>query len=307
MRKTLSPFPILPLLMLVLTGCTSSQRAAMVISNMEPIMEKMSIATNQNPDFQTVRQAMPASLVQLDGFIEAAPDNRDLLLRAAEAYSGYAFLFVEDTDKWRAVKLHKKARDYALRALMQNDDIPDPLNCSNDDFCQGLKKLTQDDVRALFFSTSSWLSYLGMGWKFDQSIVNDRPKVVAMMDRMMELDDTFNLGAIHVMFGSYYSGRPETHGGDLELALSHFEKAFEISDSRFLPWYYLFAKYYCVQTQDRDRFVSTLTMIINAPEDLLPEKAFANAATKAKAKKLLNQVDVFFEKDGAYLKKNLYL
>ena len=59
--------------------------------------------------------------------------------------------------------------------------------------------------------------------------------------------------------------------------------------------------------QDRDRFVSTLTMIINAPEDLLPEKAFANAATKAKAKQLLNQVDVFFEKDGAYLKKNLYL
>ena len=306
MRKTL--LPLLPLLSLLLfISCTSSQRAAMVVSNMKPIMEKMSIATNKNADFQTVRQAMPANLVQLDGFIEAAPDNRDLLLHAAEAYSGYAFLFVEDTDKRRAVKLHKKARDYALRALMQNDDMPDPLNCSNDEFCEGLKKLTKDDVRALFFSTNSWLPYLGMGWKFDQSIANDRPKVLAMMDRMMELDDTFNFGAIHVMFGCYYSGRPETHGGDMELSLNHFEKAFELSDSRFLPWYYLFAKYFCVQTQDRDRFVSTLNMIINAPEDLLPDKAFANAATKAKAKQLLSMADVFFEKDGAYLKKNLYL
>ncbi|MBA4366613.1 MAG: hypothetical protein C0403_03125 [Desulfobacterium sp.] len=298
---------LIPLLAIMLMGCTSAARTELMISNMKPIMEKMSISTNQNKDVETVRQAMPASLIQLDGFIEASPDNRDLLLRAAEAYSGYAFLFVEDNDKWRAAKLHKKARDYALRALKQNEAMGDPLACSNDEFEKGLQELTKDDARALFFSTNSWLSYLGLGWKFDMSIVNDRPKVLSMMDRMMELDDTFNFGAIHVMFGSYHSIKSNDMGGDLELAKVHFDKAFQISESKFLPWHLLFAKYYCVQTQDRELFVSTLNKIINAPEDLLPEKAFANEATKEKAKRLLDKVDIFFEKDGAYLKKNQYL
>ncbi len=298
---------LMPLLAIMLMGCTSAARTEMMISNMKPIMEKMSISTNQNKDVETVRQAMPASLIQLDGFIEASPDNRDLLLRAAEAYSGYAFLFVEDVDKWRAAKLHKKARDYALRALKQNEAMGDPLASSNDEFEKGLKELTKDDARALFFSTNSWLSYLGLGWKIDGSIVNDRPKVLAMMDRMMELDENFNFGAIHVIFGSYLSVKSNDMGGDLELAKVHFDKAFQISESKFLPWHLLFAKYYCVQTQDRELFVSTLNKIITAPEDLLPEKAFANEATKEKAKRLMEKVDIFFEKDGAYLKKNLYL
>lgn len=298
---------LMPLLAIMIMSCTSAARTELMISNMKPIMEKMSISTNQNKDVETVRQAMPASLIQLDGFIEASPDNRDLLLRAAEAYSGYAFLFVEDFDKWRASKLHKKARDYALRALKQNEAMGDPLTCSNDEFNNGLKELTKDDARALFFSTNSWLSCIGLGWKYDMSLVNDRPKVLAMMARMLELDETFNYGAIHIMYGSFNSAMPNHLGGDLELAKYHFDKAFQISESRFLPWHLLFAKYYCVQAQDRELFVSTLNRIITAPEDLLPEKAFANEATKEKAKRLMEKVDIFFEKDGAYLKKNLYL
>jgi hypothetical protein len=298
---------LLLFLVLLITGCTSAARTRMMVNNMKPLMEKMSNATNRNGDVETVRQAMPASLIQLDGFIEASPENRDILLRAAEAYSGYAFLFVEDSDKWRAAKLHKKARNYALRALKQNEVMGDPLTNSNDEFNQGLKELTKEDTRALFFSTNSWLSYMGLGWKFDMKIVKDRPKVLAMMDRMLELDETYNYGAIHAMFGSFYSVKPMYLGGDLELSKSHFDKAFQISGSKFLPWHLLFAKYYCVQTQDRELFVSTLNKIINAPENLFPEKTFANEATKEKAKRLMGMVDIFFEKDSAYLKKNLYL
>ena len=148
---------------------------------------------------------------------------------------------------------------------------------------------------------------MGLSWKNDPEIVNDRPKILAMMQRMMELDDTFNYGAIHIMFAAYNSNPPVHMGGDLEVAKYHYDKAFEISDSKFLPWHYLYAKYYAVRIQDRKLFVDTLNHIISAPEDLLPEKSFANEATKEKAKRLLEKVDLFFEKDGAYLKKNLYL
>jgi hypothetical protein len=50
-----------------------------------------------------------------------------------------------------------------------------------------------------------------------------------------------------------------------------------------------------VQVKDRQLFVSTLNGIISAPDDLLPEEAFANAAAKQKAGKLLLQVDEYFK------------
>lgn len=304
-RKRIFPF----LLSVVLIGgCSGKDRSKFMISQMKPIMSGMSISTNRNADVETVRKAMPASLLQLDGFIEVSPDNTDLLIRAAEAYSGYAFLFIEDTDKPRAAKLHKKARNYALRALNQSQDFGDPLTCSNDEFNEALKKLTKDDARALFFATNSWLSYMGLSWKTNHEILdNQRPKILAMMDRMMVLDDTFNYGAIHAMFGAYNSAPPVYMGGDPEAAKNYFDRAFEISDSKFLPWHYLYAKYYAVRIQNRELFVNTLNKIIASPEDLLPEKSFANEATKEKAKTLLKKVDEFFEKDGAYLKKNLVL
>ncbi len=302
-RKRIFPFL---LAVLLISGCGKA-RSRFMISQMKPIMSGMSVSTNRNGDVETVRKSMPASLVQLDGFIEVAPDNTDLLIRASEAYSGYAFLFVEDTDKLRAAKLHKKARNYAMRALNQSQDFGDPLTCSNDEFNEALKKLTKEDARALFFATNSWLSCMGLSWRKYPEIINDRPKILAMMDRMMELDDTFNYGAIHIMFGAYNSAHSANMGGDPKLAKHHFDKAFEISGSKFLPWYYLYAKYYAVRIQDRELFVNSLNKIISAPENLLPEKSFANEATKEKAKRLLKKVDLFFEKDGTYLKKNLVL
>ena len=71
-------------------------------------------------------------------------------------------------------------------------------------------------------------------------------------------------------------------------------RPFEISESKFLIWHYLYAKYYAVQNQDRELFVSTLKNIISAPVDLLPEKRFANEAVKLKAKHLLSKEDKLF-------------
>ena len=70
-----------------------------MVDGMNPLMAKMRDATNGITDFELVKDAMPALLVQMDGFIAASPENTYLLANAAEAYMGYAFLFVEDTDK----------------------------------------------------------------------------------------------------------------------------------------------------------------------------------------------------------------
>lgn len=297
---------LFPVFHFLIIGCTASTRSKMMVDGMKPMMEKMNIALNENADVETVRAAMPASLVQLDGFIEVSPENRDILRRAAEAYGGYAFLFVEGTDRRRAAKLHKKARDYALRILKQNPDFKEAFNKSNDEYSKALQSLTKEDAPALFFAANSWIKWIGLSHKDNPDSEVGIPKVLYMMDRLLELDEEFNYGAPHALIGAYNASWPTHLRGNPDKANYHFQKAFEISESKFLIWKFLYAKYYAVQIQDRALFVSTLENIISASEDLLPEKRFANEAIKLKAKKLLTKTDLLFNSENPEMAVWLY-
>jgi hypothetical protein len=61
-----------------------------------------------------------------------------------------------------------------------------------------------------------------------------------------------------------------------------------------LVFHLMYAKYYAYQIQDKELFVDTLKEVVSAPDDILPEMAFINAAAKKKAKKLLDNVDTIF-------------
>ena len=278
-----------------ISGCASTM-AKMTVDSMKPLMEDMHSATNRNTDAELVRSAMPALLIQMDGFIKVSPENRYLLASAAEANMGYAFLFVEDTDKQRAKELYLKARDYALRNLKLNKTFENALEQDDiENFTKALKTIHKRDIAALYFATSSWLHWVNLAQSDNPEVLKDMPKVEAMMDRVLVLDETFYHGGIHVLFGMNSIARPETSRGQIEQAQKHFKEAFEISHSKYLLWYYIYAKYYAVQTKDRELFISTLNRIISAPVDIMPDEAFANEATKIKARDLLLHVDNYFK------------
>jgi len=278
-----------------LSGCASTI-AKMSVDGMRPILEDMHDATNRNSDIELVRAAMPAMLIQMDGFIRVSPENRYLLTSAAEANLGYAFLFVEDMDKPRAKLLYIKARDYALRNLSSNKTFKQALE--QDDiqvFTDALKTIHKRDIAPLYFATNAWLSWINLAHADNSEVLNDLPKVEAMMDRVLELDDTFYHGGIHALMGVNFVSRPEMFGGQPEQAKIHFNEAFEISESKYLLWYFLYAKYYAVSIDDKELFVTTLNKILSAPDDLLPEEAFVNGAVKQKAKELLGRAKDYFK------------
>jgi tetratricopeptide (TPR) repeat protein len=280
--------------MLLSSGCASSI-ARMSVDGMKPIMVDMRTATNRNPDVALVRDAMPAMLVQMDGFIRVSPENRYLLTSAAEANMGYAFLFVEDTDKARAEQFYAKARDYALRNLKLNRTFSDAWDRDDPDaFAHALKTIHKRDIKALYLATNSSLLWINATRTGESSALKDLPRIEAMMDRLYELDETFYYGGIHAMLGVYHCARPEMFGGRLDEARRHFQEAFEISGSRYLLWKFLYAKYYAVAAKDRELFTGTLNGILEAPDDILPDEVFANAAVKLKAKELLLRTDEYF-------------
>ncbi len=281
------------ILLFGISGCTSF-KSNLVVDSSKLAGANIAEAANQNSDFEMVRDGMPGGILQMDGFIKMAPDDKELLLSAAESNSGYAFLFVQDKNKPRAAKIFKKAKEYAFRVLKQNPAFEDACDKSKEEFVEALKTFGKEDVPALYLGMNSWLSYIGLANAEDPALLMNLPKVEAMMDRILELDETYKYGAVHAVIGTYHAAKPEIFGGKPKEAKKHFEKAFEISERKFLIWHLLFAKYYTVQVQDQDLFIETLEEAVEAPENLLPEQNFANEAARHKAKALLEKVDTLF-------------
>lgn len=285
-----SPSVILLVCALLTAGC--NQKAFMVKS-MDPIMDDMRTAVNRSTDIDLVKDAIPASLVQLDGFIVAAPSDK-LILRGAEAYFGYANAFVEDVDKARAGLLYLKSREYALRVLTgSSPEFAGALDGPEPAFREILRGFGSGDVPALFWAANSWLAWIGVNPNDPQALM-DLPKVVGMLERVVELDEKFYFGSAHAALGSYYASLPKMFGDKKELARQHFEKAFDISGGRLLFMYYLYAKFYAYSIQDRDLFVKTLETIIATPSEKYPDMAFANEVAKRKARYLLDNIDNYF-------------
>jgi tetratricopeptide (TPR) repeat protein len=284
-------FLVIP--MLFANGCATT-RTRLMVDSMNPLMAKMRDATNRNTDFELVKDAMPSLLVQMDGFIAASPENTYLLASAAEAYMGYAFLFVEDTDKKRAKGLYLKAKEYALRSLKLNKTFAEAFAQDDlDVFKHSLQTIEKEDIASLYFAINAWLQWVGASAD-DASVLNDLPRIEAMIDRALELDDSFYHGGIHATLGAFYVASPEMFGGKPDQADFQFKEAFEISQSKYLMWHYLYARYYAFAINDRALFVATLEKVISAPDDILPEETFVTMAVKAKAKNLLTHTDDYF-------------
>ena len=292
MARRLSRLSRLFLLFILAASMWGCADAGFIIKNMEPLMDELNVSMNKSSDVEMLRDAMPANLVQLDGFIEAAP-NTKLLLRTSEAYFGYTFAFVEETNKKRASMLYLKARDYALDVLLQERYFRENFNKGIDEFRGSLDEFGKKDVPSLYWAANNWMAWIALNLN-NPEVLLDIPKVEAMLLRAVDLDETYYYGGAHATLGAFYASRAKAIGGDPEKARYHFQRAFKLSRSKVLFIHLLYAQYYAYQVQDRDLFVKTLEAVVATPVGYFPEKNFANEIAKRKAQKLLEDVDMYF-------------
>lgn len=290
-RRFLHTQKLLGILVLIMLLCGCNPKAIM-LKTMDPIMDDMNIAVNRNTDVDMLHDAMPAFLVQMDGFLISAPNDKRLL-QTAEAYFGYANCYVEDTDKQRASMLYLKARGYAIRALLGNADHKKFFDKDLVEFKELLQGYGAGDVPALFWTANSWIAWVALNLDKPAAIM-DVPKAQAMLERVVELDETFYYGSAHTALGALYASQPRIMGDTSAKAKQHFDKAFEISGRKLLFVHLYYAKFYAYQIQDRDLFIKTLEEVLDAPSDIFPDRAFANEVAKRKAKILLDNVDMYF-------------
>ncbi len=271
-------------------GCNTTK---MMVNSMDPLMEKMNTAVNKHTDVELVKDAMPAALIQLDGLIEASPDNTGLLVRTAEGYCGYSFVFVEGQNNERASRLYLRAFNYAMRALKEKKKFAQVADGPVAPFKESLEVFDKKDVPAMFWTASAWLSWAGLNVD-DPEIFLALPKINALLKRCVEVDETYRYGIAHAVLGVLYASRPTAYGGQPDKAKAEFDRAFALSGRKMLVYQLMYAQYYAYQIQDRDLYIKSLKEIVDAPDDLLPEMGFINAAAKKKARSHLEKVDSLF-------------
>jgi len=276
------------ILLILFQGCsTLSIRMAI------PMVESQYTSINEETDPALAQQAIPASLKMLEGLLKGDLENESLLKNLSEGFCGYAFSFVEDTDPQRASRLYLRGRGYAERLLKANG-APDHLTGQNpEQLKNSLKALDVDYLPGLYWLGQCWAGWLMLNLD-DLQAFAAISKVEAVLQRALELDESYHYAGPHLLLGAFYGGRSKLLGGNPDKARNHFDQCLQLTRNKFLMAKVIYAKTFAVQMQDRPLFKKLLGDVVDAPVDILPEQQLANAVAKQKAQKLLESTDDLF-------------
>src|SRR3989304_3900380 len=292
------------------SGCGPVLKQVTVASATEIFRDGMA-AFYREEDLILAEQALASNLKLLEVFLEASPAHPpatpDLLLQASQGFGAYTFAFVEDkitrhhrdphrieVHRERARRLYLRGREYGLRLLaLRHNALAASLNADLPALRTSLARLRREDVPALFWTAYGWAG--SIHWSLDRpEMLADLPRVLVMMDRVLELDEPYFFAGAHLFFGAYYASRSRALGGDPERARLHLDRVLELAGPTILMGRLFLADPYAIQVQDRTLFETQLRLILDAPEDLSPDYRLLNQVAKARARLLLERIDELF-------------
>ena len=285
----------------VSTGCSIKRMVAGSIGN---ALAGGGTTFTSDDDPELVRDAIPFGLKTMEALLEIVPKHRGLLLAACQGFAQYAFAFVEsdadalaDTDRRaseaaraRALRLYLRARDYGLRGLeLRHRGIGARLQREPE---AAAATLDPRDLPLLFWTAGAWGSAISAG-RDRPELVADLAAVTAMMRRALELDETYEAGAIHEAM-IVVEALPEVMGGSPERAREHFQRAVAHSEGRKATPYVMLASSVSVAQQDRAEFERLLNDALAIDPDARPESRLETLVGQRRARSLLEREDELF-------------
>lgn len=245
---------------------------------------------NQN-DVVTVRDGLPSYLLVIDGLIESYPENIDLLMAGSRLYSLYAASFAGDPA--RAKRLALRGHGYGLRLLcLELDDLCEAAGEPFEVFAKELALTEEKNVSVLYTVASAWASLIQTS-KGDWSAIADLPKVQAMMQRVVKLNETYDHGNAHLYLGVLATQLPPDLGGKPDEGREHFERAIKLSEGHNLIAQVLYARQYARLVFDRELHDRLLDEVMRAPAEV-GGLTLSNTLAKQEAERLLATADDYF-------------
>ena len=226
--------PVMFICILSMSGCNPIKKYMMNQVANELASSTKSFHSDNDPEF--IRESLPFALKMIEAILAKTPNHRGLLKQACSGFTEYAYGFlqqdadeIEDDDlerakvlRVRARNMYLRARDYGLRGLaVKHKGIGARLGS---DAVGAAEELGKHDIELAYWTAASWGMAISLG-KDDPHLIADQSIVEALLDRVMQLDDTFDDGAIHEAMISYEMARKGAKGKPEDRARKQFEHA----------------------------------------------------------------------------------
>jgi hypothetical protein len=268
------------------TGC-----ANMLYSATNNMASNLSHAMLNHDDLDTIKGAAPAYLLMADGLLQDYPNDIDLLTAAAQMYNAYASVFVSEPQ--RAKRLTQRALDYAQRAACRQNSLACNWRKQRfTDFKDNLNELTKDDV-PVFYTFGAALAGWIQARSDDWGAIAELPRVSTIMQRIIDLDETYQQGGAHLYLAVTNTLLPPAMGGKPEVGREHFEQAIRLSNGRNLTVKVLYARQYARLVFDRELFERLLQEVISA-DPVEPDLTLMNMLAQQQAQQLLAEANNYF-------------
>jgi hypothetical protein len=268
---------------LLLGGCASLVAGAAA--------DTLSAAILNEDDPELVQAGVPAYLLLLDGLISQRPEDPDVLATGAQLFSLYGSSFAPDGERARV--LTEKARRYGEAALcLASEALCGAASLPYDAFVSQLSEFDNKNVDYLYAFAISWLSHLDATSE-DWSAVAELPWVEAALERVLEVDETYDNGTLHSYLGILKSLRPPALGGEPELAQAHFERALEISAGQNLSIKLEYARRFARMMFEQELHDRLLREVLEAPANVPGLTLFNTLAKREAAVLLATSADYF--------------
>ncbi len=280
-------------------GCSINRIAVNKIGN---ALAKGGDTYASDDDPELIKAATPFTLKLMESLLDESPKHRGLLLGTSSGFTQFAYGFVhqeadelEDIDLdaatagWaRAARLYLRARDYGLRGLeVEHEGFVELLRY---DVEAAIAMTNLKDVPQLYWTSVSWSAAISLSID-DTDLIGDIPIAEALIDRALELDESFESGAIHVFLITYEMSRQGGVGEPAARARHHFERAMALTNGELAQPIVSLAEAVAVPEQNREEFQALLHRALAIDPDERTEWRMNNLVSQRRARWLLGRTD----------------
>ncbi len=262
-----------------------------------------SYASDDDPDL--IKAAAPFGLKLTESLLAENPRHLDLLTSAASGFTQYSYAFVQaeadevdpqdfaaaEAMRARARRLYLRAQRYGMRGLeVKHPGFGKALPANPK---AAVRTATKSDVPLLYWTAAAWASAISLS-KDHPELVGQIPDMEALMDRALELDESFDHGAIHTFMITYEMSRSGAAGDPAARARKHFDRAMALSQGTDASPLVAFAEAVTIQKQDVQEFESLLHQALAINPDANPDLRLQNTVMQRRARWLLSRKSELF-------------
>ncbi|MEE8340776.1 MAG: TRAP transporter TatT component family protein [Candidatus Neomarinimicrobiota bacterium] len=292
---------ILFVMVIFIIGCSPKK---ILMNQFDGVFDSIEYVYLTDDDPQLVKEAFPFNLKIIEILLDQSPDDRDLLLTALSSFTMYAYGFImEDAEKLslidynagneeydRANKLFKRALRYGYHGMQLK--YPDFTNLM-ERRANNINPFVKEDIAYLYWLSAA-LGGLISSSQGNPVYVVDLPKVGWLLEKSMELDESWNNGALYSAMISFTMSRPDAVKDREKIARDYFNKAVKASSGKDCSMFVRFAESVCVNNQNKDEFIENLNYVLNFDVENAKELRLTNTMAKSRAKWLMSRIDELF-------------